>query len=60
MCLLDINQDHVISVQDIFDFLNFWFAGNVAKADWNRSGTMEVQDIFDFLNDWFNASRIDC
>jgi hypothetical protein len=39
-------------VQDIFDFLNGWFAG-AAAADFNRDGVIAVQDIFDFLNAWF-------
>jgi hypothetical protein len=38
-------------VQDIFDFLNAWFAGSVA-ADFNGGG-LAVQDIFDFLSAWF-------
>ncbi len=46
--------DHTgtLTVQDIFDFENAWFAGNAA-GDQNDNGTLEVQDIFDFLNDWF-------
>jgi hypothetical protein len=40
-------------VQDIFDFLNAWFAGN-ANADFNGGG-LAVQDIFDFLNAWFSG-----
>lgn len=55
-----MNKDHIISVQDIFDFLGFWFAGDVSKADFNRSGVIEVQDIFDYLNAWFTTTRIDC
>jgi hypothetical protein len=38
-------------VQDIFDFLNAWFAGSPA-GDFNGGG-LTVQDIFDFLNGWF-------
>jgi YVTN family beta-propeller protein len=49
---LDVNGDLAISVQDIFSFLNFWFAG---PADFNRDGTTGVQDIFDFLNAWFTG-----
>jgi hypothetical protein len=39
-------------VQDIFDFLAGWFAGNPA-ADFNGVGGITVQDIFDFLAAWF-------
>ncbi|HMN42551.1 MAG TPA: GC-type dockerin domain-anchored protein [Phycisphaerales bacterium] len=48
----DANRDQVLTVQDIFDFLNTWFA-SAPGADWNGDGTITVADIFDFLNDWF-------
>jgi hypothetical protein len=50
-CPADFNLDGVLSVQDIFDFLNAWFAGNPA-TDFNGAG-ISVQDIFDYLNAWF-------
>jgi hypothetical protein len=54
-----MNHDHTVSVQDIFDFLNLWFAGSTL-ADWNRSGAIEVQDIFDFLNAWLSTPVPSC
>ncbi|HMN41016.1 MAG TPA: GC-type dockerin domain-anchored protein [Phycisphaerales bacterium] len=51
VCTADFNCSGALSVQDIFDFLNAWFAGNPA-ADFNGSG-LAVSDIFDFLNAWF-------
>ncbi len=47
----DFNHTGVLEVQDIFDFLNAWFAGSGA-ADFNGGG-LAVQDIFDFLTAWF-------
>jgi hypothetical protein len=47
----DFNHTGALEVQDIFDFLNAWFAGSVA-ADFNGGG-LAVQDIFDFLSAWF-------
>jgi hypothetical protein len=41
-----------VSVQDIFDFLATYFAGNL-RADFNGSATLSVQDIFDFLAAYF-------
>jgi hypothetical protein len=38
-------------VQDIFDYLNAWFA-NDPRADFNGAG-QSVQDIFDYLSAWF-------
>ena len=46
----DWNCDHQVQVQDIFDFLADWFAGN---GDFNADGATAVQDIFDFLSAWF-------
>lgn len=53
-CPGDYNHNGVVSVQDIFDFLSGWFAGNTA-ADINGNHAIEVQDIFDFLSAWFAA-----
>jgi hypothetical protein len=39
-------------VQDIFDFLTAYFAGDL-RADFNHSGAISVQDIFDFLAAYF-------
>ncbi|HMN39520.1 MAG TPA: hypothetical protein PKE29_01655 [Phycisphaerales bacterium] len=48
-CRCDWNNSGALEVQDIFDFLNSWFAGD---GDVNSDGTLNVQDIFDFLNCW--------
>jgi hypothetical protein len=50
----DFNGVGGLTVQDVFDYLNAWFAGSPA-ADFNSSGTLEVQDIFDFLNAWLGG-----
>ncbi|HMN41718.1 MAG TPA: lamin tail domain-containing protein [Phycisphaerales bacterium] len=54
-CYANYNKVGGLSVQDIFDFLNDWFASRpYAKvAGDGVSGTLAVQDIFDFLNAWF-------
>ncbi len=52
VCPADFNGVGGITVQDIFDFLAAWFAGDI-RADFNTSGTLSVQDIFDFLAAWF-------
>lgn len=50
-CKADFNQVGGITVQDIFDFLNAYFAAD-PFADVNGGGT-SVQDIFDFINAYF-------
>ncbi len=53
-CTADTNHSGALEVQDIFDFLNLWFAGD-CRADFNGVGGLAVQDIFDFLNAWFQG-----
>lgn len=53
-CRADINCAGGVSVQDIFDFLAIWFAGD-PRADFNATGGISVQDIFDFLASWFQG-----
>jgi hypothetical protein len=52
VCPADINCSGSISVQDIFDFLAFYFSGD-PRGDFNQSGANSVQDIFDFLAAYF-------
>jgi hypothetical protein len=54
-CYADFNKNGSLQVQDIFDFLNSWFAGSpFAKvAGDGVSGPLAISDIFDFLNAWF-------
>ncbi|HMN40199.1 MAG TPA: hypothetical protein PKE29_05090 [Phycisphaerales bacterium] len=54
-CYANYNHNASLEVQDIFDFLNDWFAGKkgaLVGGD-GTSGTLSVQNIFDFLNSWF-------
>ncbi len=52
VCKADFDQTGGVTVDDIFGFLNAWFAGQLS-ADFDSSGVLEVQDIFSFLNAWF-------
>ena len=51
-CPCDINSSGALSVQDVFDFLSVYFAGD-DRGDFNRSGQCTVQDIFDYLAAYF-------
>jgi DNA-binding beta-propeller fold protein YncE len=51
-CPADHNGEGGLTVQDIFDFLGDYFAGDPA-ADFNGEGGVTVQDIFDFLSAYF-------
>jgi hypothetical protein len=53
-CPPDYDQSGGLSVQDIFAFLNGWFANSIA-ADFDHSGDLAVLDIFAFLNGWFTG-----
>ena len=50
-CKAEFNHAGGVSVQDIFDFLAAYFAGD-PSADINGGG-VSVQDIFDFLAAYF-------
>ncbi len=50
-CAADFNAVNGVTVQDIFDFLTAWLAGN-ASADVNHVNGVTVQDIFDFVTAW--------
>lgn len=50
-CPCDWNHTGGITVQDIFDFLNSYFAGS---GDFNGADGTTVQDIFDFLMCYFS------
>lgn len=51
ICQADFNSSGAVTVQDLFDFLTAWFAGD-PQADITGGG-LGVQDIFDFLSLWF-------
>lgn len=53
-CPADFNQSGGLTVQDIFEFLNAWFAGQNA-ADFDGAGGLTVNDVFAFLNAWFTG-----
>lgn len=56
-CYADYNKVGGISVQDIFDYLNDWFAGNIFASTGGdgAASTLSVQSIFDYLNAWFSG-----
>jgi hypothetical protein len=51
-CRADFDLSGSVSVQDVFDFLAAFFAGD-ARADVNGVGGLSVQDVFDFLGAYF-------
>ncbi|HVU65247.1 MAG TPA: GC-type dockerin domain-anchored protein, partial [Phycisphaerales bacterium] len=53
-CKADFSQNGIETVQDVFDFLSSWFAGD-AGADADGNGTLSVNDIFAFVMQWFNG-----
>jgi hypothetical protein len=53
-CYADFNKSGGLSVGDIFDYLNAWFAGSAyTKVAGDGVTGPTVQDIFSFLNVWF-------
>jgi hypothetical protein len=55
-CFANYNHNATLEVQDIFDFLNDWFAGRaiaIPGGDGTSTTGLAVQNIFNFLNAWF-------
>jgi serine protease AprX len=51
-CVADYNGNGVANIDDIFIFLNAWFA-STPDTDTDLSGAINIDDIFIFLNIWF-------
>lgn len=51
-CEADLNDDGDQTVQDLFDFLEFYFS-NDSRADFNRDAQVSPQDVFDYVIAWF-------
>lgn len=53
-CLSDFNADGTVNVDDLFAFLNAWFARSLT-ADFDRNGVLSTEDIFGYLNRFFTG-----
>lgn len=51
-CRPDVDHGGVVDADDIFQFLDLWFLGDL-RADFDRSGVVNADDIFAFLDAWF-------
>ncbi|MBY0313536.1 MAG: matrixin family metalloprotease [Phycisphaerales bacterium] len=51
-CIADFDQNTIINTNDIFSFLNAWFAG-LPTADVDGTPGLSTNDVFVFLNRWF-------
>lgn len=51
-CIADFNADGELGLQDLFDFLFAYFAGDI-RANFNRAGDVSVEDIFAYLGAYF-------
>ncbi len=54
ICTADYNCAGGVTVQDIFDFVGGYFAGN-PRADINGVNGITTQDIFDFVGSYFGG-----
>jgi hypothetical protein len=52
-CKADFDQGGNLSIDDIFIFLNAWFANSPQAAITSGGGSLTIDDIFVFLNAWF-------
>lgn len=48
----DWNRDGAVTMDDLWAFLNGWFAG---AGDANKDGQTSTDDVYTFLNAWFDG-----
>jgi hypothetical protein len=53
-CPADFNATGLLTIQDIFDFLNAWLAAD-PRADFNGVDGLNTQDVIDFLSAWLTG-----
>jgi hypothetical protein len=51
-CPANFDRMGGLTIQDVFAFLNAWFAGD-PRCDFDGVSGLQVADIFAFLNAWF-------
>lgn len=51
-CRADFNTDNIVNTNDLFGFLNAWFAQD-PRTDLDVNDTIDIQDVFNYLNTWF-------
>jgi hypothetical protein len=63
-CRVDFDGSGAVNIDDIFIFLNAWFAGCLGQSgspcfgrttDFDMSGALSIDDIFIFINAWFGG-----
>ncbi len=52
VCRADYDMNNTVSIDDIFVYLNAWFAG-AQRADMDGASGVAIDDIFVYLNLWF-------
>jgi cytochrome c peroxidase len=51
-CAADFDASQTVTIDDVFTYLNAWFAGN-ARADASGDGALTIDDLFVFISAWF-------
>lgn len=52
VCSVDVDGITGVTIDDIFFFINLWFAGD-SRANFNGDAGITIDDIFLFVNAWF-------
>lgn len=55
-CRADTDGSGAVTLQDLFDFLRFWFDLN-GRADIDLNGSVTLQDLFDYLTAYFEGCQ---
>jgi len=55
-CAADFDQNGAVSVGDLLDFVQRWFAGN-AMTDLDDSGSVSLSDLIGFVQAYLGGCR---
>jgi hypothetical protein len=53
-CAVDWDHDGSVTVRDIFEYLNGWFAGD-ERCDFDHNGHRGADDVIEYIGAWMNG-----
>jgi hypothetical protein len=57
-CPADVNASGGVDADDLFVFLDAWFAGSITSANFNGDCCVDSDDLFAYLDAWFAQNGV--